>query len=75
MRVKKICAEVFNVSIDRLNDEQVLNELENWDSLAHMILITKIEDEFQVQFTGDQIADMRTVGDIRSALIVAGASL
>lgn len=73
MRVEKICAEVLGVPIDRLVDSQVLKELDSWDSLAHMILITRIEDEFQIQFTGDQIADIRTVGDIKTALNAVGA--
>lgn len=73
MRVEKICSEVLGVPIDRLIDSQVLKELDSWDSLAHMILITRIEDEFQIQFTGDQIADIRTVGDIKTALNAVGA--
>ncbi len=73
MRVEKICAEVLGVPIDRLVDSQVLKELDSWDSLAHMILITRIEDEFQIQVTGDQIADIRTVGDIKTALNAVGA--
>lgn len=75
MRVEKICSEVLGVPIDRLVDSQVLKELDSWDSLAHMILITRIEDEFQIQFTGDQIADIRTVGDIKTALNAVGAAV
>lgn len=75
MQVEIICSEVLNVPIDRLTDAQILSEIESWDSLAHMILITRIEDEFQIQFSGDQIADIRTIGDIKLALAGAGLKI
>jgi acyl carrier protein len=40
-----------------------------------MLLITQVEDTFQVQFNGDEIADMRTLGDVRKAVLAHGGQL
>jgi acyl carrier protein len=75
MRVEIICSEVFNIPVSAIQDATILNEIESWDSLAHMILITRLEDDFQIQFTGDQIADIKSISDIKEELRIAGASL
>ena len=51
-------------SIENYSTESNLKEFSNWDSMNHMILITQIESEFDIQFTGDEIADLKTVGCI-----------
>ena len=49
---------------ETVNQETKLKDFSNWDSMNHMILITRIETEFDIQFTGDEIADLKTVGCI-----------
>ena len=51
-------------TIENYSTESNLKEFSNWDSMNHMILITQIESEFDIQFTGDEIADLKTVGCI-----------
>ena len=51
-------------SIENYSTESNLKDFSNWDSMNHMILITQIESEFDIQFTGDEIADLKTVGCI-----------
>ncbi len=43
--------------------------------MTHMVLITRLEEEFQVQLTGDEIADMQTVGDARRFLAGHGVAV
>lgn len=51
-------------SIENYSTESNLKDFSNWDSMNHMILITQIESEFDIQFSGDEIADLKTVGCI-----------
>jgi acyl carrier protein len=56
---------IFKESIgttETVNQETKLKDFSNWDSMNHMILITQIESEFNIQLTGDEIADLQTVG-------------
>ena len=38
-----------------------LKDFTNWDSMNHMILITNIESNYNIELTGDEIADIQTV--------------
>ena len=75
MTIEKIFSEVFGLPESSITDALILTEIASWDSLTHMILITRLEDVYQIQFTGDQIADMKSVGDARQALLSQGVSI
>ena len=53
---------------ETINQETKLKDFSNWDSMNHMILITQIESEFNIQLTGDEIADLQTVGSINKLI-------
>ena len=64
----QIIREVFNVDQDSVDDNLRLLDLETWDSLNHMLFITRIEKEFGIELSGDDIADMQTVAQIKAIL-------
>ena len=68
MNLERVVAEVFAVDEGRINDELELRGIASWDSMSHMMLIARLEEAFSVEFTGDEIADFRSVKDIRKAL-------
>ena len=75
MSLEKIFSEVFGLPEASVVDSLALSDIPNWDSLAHMMLIVRLEETYQVQLTGDEIADIKSVGDARSALLTHGAVL
>lgn len=75
MSLEKNFSEVFLIPESSVVDSLVLGDIPTWDSLAHMMLIVRLEDAYQIQFTGDEIADIKSVGDARSALLAHGAAL
>jgi acyl carrier protein len=75
MKLSTIFSEVFQVPASNLRDDTLFKDIPTWDSLQHMLLITQVEDTFQVQFNGDEIADMRTLGDVRKAVLTHGGQL
>ena len=68
MQIESIFAEVFSLPEKTVNDALALREIPAWDSMSHMHLIVRLEEAFSIEFTGDEIADFRSVGDIREAL-------
>lgn len=68
MTLERIFAEVFAIPEESVNDTLALRDISSWDSMSHMMLIARVEETFSVEFTGDEIADFRTVQDIREAL-------
>ncbi len=51
----KIFVELFNVDEKELNSDFTFKNIEKWDSLTHMSLISMLEDEFDVFFETEDI--------------------
>lgn len=55
-RLVKIMEEILNEKINNLNDDDIIPEnLENWDSLKHLSLVTALEDEFTIVLEPNEI--------------------
>lgn len=68
MTVITLISEVFNEPASSLTDDKRLMSMAEWDSMNHMLFITKLEESFQVQLDGDEIASIETIGDIKRIL-------
>jgi acyl carrier protein len=44
--------------------------VEGWDSLAHINLVTNIEQEFNVRFALGELAKLRNVGEMVDLILV-----
>lgn len=47
-----------------LSNELTANDVDQWDSLTHMLLITEIENGFSIKFKLKDLNKMRNVGDM-----------
>lgn len=74
MSLEKNIADVFALPESSVVDSLTLIDIPTWDSLAHMMLIVRLEEAYQVQFTGDEIADLKSVGDARTILQAHGVT-
>ena len=52
-----------------LRDDLTANQVDNWDSLTHMLLITEIENSFGIKFKLKELNKMRNVGDMVEIII------
>jgi acyl carrier protein len=68
MNIHAIVAESFNMKAEDVRDELVIRDLEEWDSMAHMFFITRLEEAFGVDLTGDEIEKMQRVEDVKRIL-------
>ncbi len=68
MDVKQTLNSVFRRVFDNdgitIFDEMTANDVQEWDSLAHINLIMEIEAEYNVKFTVDDIVDLKNVGEM-----------
>ena len=44
-----------------INIDSTQDSLENWNSLRHLNLVSELEDEFDVEFEPEEIAEMKSV--------------
>lgn len=57
-RIKKVMSNVFNIDVDTINNESSPDNIENWDSLKHMNLIVALEEEFNLEFSDDEVIEI-----------------
>lgn len=56
--------EVLDVNTNSLTEFSILDEIEEYDSMAKLSLIVMCDDEFDKKLTGEQIREFKTIGDI-----------
>lgn len=65
--LKKLTAvfhEVFNDNSIVLRDDITAKDVEKWDSLTHMLMITKVEETFGIKFKFRELNKLKNVGDL-----------
>ena len=64
VQVREIAANLFNVPIDEVNQESSMKTIANWDSLQQLNLVLALEQNFVVEFTPEEIAQMIDIKSI-----------
>lgn len=67
--------KVTRVFRDSLDDESIVlfesttaDDIEDWDSLSHIMLITEIEGVFDYKFSAEEVFGMKDVGEMLDVL-------
>lgn len=63
-KLTPIFKKVFSNESIVLTDTLNANDVDNWDSLTHMLLISEIEEVFAIKFKLKELNKMRNVGDM-----------
>ncbi len=67
-QLEKIVKEIFIDVLDKkdivLTNETTANDIEEWDSLAHIRLVVAIEMKFNTHFSSREIQSWDNVGDM-----------
>jgi len=66
---------VLNVPVDNLNDDSSPDNIDSWDSMSAMHLVSAIEAAFAVQLSTREIMRMSSIGLARSTLRDKGADV
>jgi len=54
---KKIFIESLSIDSKKFNEEIKYNEIEEWDSIGHMTLISGLEEGFNISLETDDIVE------------------
>lgn len=63
-KLTAIFHEIFNDNSIVLRDDMTASDVENWDSLTHMLMITKVEEVFGIKFKLKELNKLKMVGDL-----------
>lgn len=63
-KLTSIFREVFSDNSLVLTNEMTANDVATWDSLTHMLMITKVEEDFGIKFKLKELNKLKKVGDL-----------
>jgi acyl carrier protein len=66
--VLDILSKVLMVEPDEITDDLRRKDFEPWDSMAHLMIVSEIENQLEIFFEDEEVVDIWTVGDIKKIL-------
>lgn len=64
-RIYAVFERLFGVRAEELSPQTRRGDLEEWDSLGHILLVEALCDEFGVAISAEQALDLETISDIK----------
>lgn len=59
--IKEIVAGILQIPVEQLDVNANMNDVENWDSLRNLVILSTLEEHFEIQFPDDDIFDLTNV--------------
>lgn len=63
-----LLSRVLDIDIITITDETSPDNTETWDSFNGLMMVSELENEFNVHFTMDEVVSVTCVMDIKEAL-------
>lgn len=73
-RLINAVSEAIGIESGSVTDELTYNNIPEWDSIAHMVLVTALETEFDIMLDTDDIIDMSSVAKVKEILFKYGVN-
>ena len=67
-RLNEVFRDVFDNEDITVTDATTADDIEEWDSLEHISLISAVEKTFKMRFTMKEVSGMKNVGEMISIL-------
>ena len=70
-KLNEVFQDVFDDDSIIVNADTTADDIEDWDSLEHINLVSAVEKEFGVKFTMAQVVGMKNVGEMVDVILNA----
>lgn len=61
-KMTEVFRDVFDDGELVIQDDTTAEDIEDWDSLTHITLLSALEDEFRVRFSMKAVGELKNVG-------------
>lgn len=68
-RLNEVFQDVFNDDDLMVSDNTTAADVDGWDSLRHITLLSAIEDEFDITFAMKEVVKLKNVGQMVDAIL------
>lgn len=66
--IKKFTALLEDADFNTVDGDTVFKDLDEWDSLLALSLITMVDEEYKVKITGDEIRNASSINDLYAVI-------
>jgi acyl carrier protein len=70
-KIKEIAAGIFQLDLSSIRLDMAPDDVDTWDSLNHLRLITEVESSFSIQLSMQQIQSIHSLADLVEAVAKA----
>ena len=63
-QLTEIFQDVFDDDDIRISAQTTADDIEDWDSLSHITLVSAVENEFGMHFSMKEVSTMKNVGEM-----------
>jgi len=63
-----ILSKVLLIEKEEIKDDLKRKDFEPWDSMAHLVIVSEIENVFEIFLEDEEVVDIWSVGDIKKLL-------
>lgn len=60
----EVFRDVFDDETIEINDKTTAKDIDDWDSLMHITLLSSIEDELKIKFSMKDVLKVKNVGEL-----------
>lgn len=71
-RLNEVFRDVFDDESINVTRDTTADDIDDWDSLEHIRLVTAVEREFGVKFTMREVSAMKNVGEMIDIIAARG---
>jgi len=72
LKLSEVFCDVFDLDEVDLNDSTTQKDVEDWDSISHVYLITEIQNAFGIKFASSEIYQWKNVGEMVDSIASKG---
>lgn len=62
--LEELCKDIFDDEEYTYSESAIRDEVDGWDSLTHLELISEIQNEYSIKFSLDEIQHITTMGEL-----------
>ena len=63
-KIIELIEELLNVEEGTITEETMISDVEQWDSLAHVMIIGELESRFGIEIPLDEAVEIISVGEL-----------
>jgi len=68
-KLNEIFRDLFDLPDLQLNEAMSADDIDEWDSVNHVMLVVEIERQFKVKFHTAEVEEMKNVGDLVKLIV------